>query len=106
MTWRLWVVPVLLLALGAGCAATTRWDAEYERAPQAVRADWDLARRRCSRCHSLERVFLQLELDNDRDDVRWTVEDMARRPSSGIAPQEVEPITGALDWYRTRQNPR
>lgn len=99
----LWLAVVAATLLAAGCATTSRWDAEYEKAPEPVRTDWDLTKQRCSRCHSMERVFLQLEVDNDREDVLWTVEDMARKPGSGITRSEVATITDTLEWYRARE---
>lgn len=99
----LWLAVVAATLLAAGCATTSRWDAEYEKAPEPVRTDWDLTKQRCSRCHSMERVFLQLEVDSDREDVLWTVEDMARKPGSGITKSEVATITDTLEWYRARE---
>ncbi len=100
---RLSCLLLLLCIAAAGCATTSRWDAEFEKAPEPVRTDWDLTKQRCSRCHSMERVFLQLKVDNDREDVLWTVEDMARKPGSGITKSEVATITDTLEWYRARE---
>ncbi|MBX3474498.1 MAG: photosystem P840 reaction-center cytochrome c-551 [Planctomycetes bacterium] len=99
---KLFAVLACACLLAAGCATTSRWDAEYEKAPEPVRTDWALTKQRCGRCHTLEKVFLQLQVDNDRQDVLWTVEDMARKPGSGITRSEVATITDTLEWYRAR----
>ncbi len=86
----------------AACATTTRWDKDYAKAPEPVKTDWDLTKQRCTGCHSLERVFLQLNLAKDRGDVEWMVQDMAAHPGSGIRQSEIQPITDTLDWHRTQ----
>jgi len=97
-------LPLALIGLLAACAAqTTRWDKDFEPAPQQVQADWQLARQRCSSCHELDRIFLNLHLFEDRGDVQLLVEDMAAERGSGIRKSEIEPITNALEWHRTRE---
>lgn len=95
-----WVLPLCLLL--AGCKASSNYDTDFEPAPEQVKADWPMTKQRCSQCHTLDRVFLQMELQKDKGDVEWMVEDMASRRGSKIKSDEVPRIVNVLDWHRTR----
>lgn len=94
------LLPLCLLL--AACAASSNYDPDFEPAPDEIKADWPLVKERCSQCHTLDRVFLQMELQGDKDDVEWMVEDMASRRGSNIKSNEVPRIVEVLDWHRTR----
>lgn len=88
----------------AGCAGWSRWDKDFEAAPEPTRTDWTLTKQRCSGCHSLEKVFLNLNTTlKDRGDILFAVEDMADRPGSGIRNEEIARIADTLEWYRANE---
>ena len=93
-------VLVLLLALtDCGPHDGNRSVALRVGAPIAVSKACALAGRRCSRCHSIERV----ERAQIFEPARWRdyVHRMRLMPSSGIPPQEESPIVQCL-VFRTR----
>ena len=103
----------LVMALGAaaltitvtvagGCASHFGGDGlDVTTLPVAVRSDYELFARRCSKCHSLARP-LESGIDDDRF---WEsyVERMRRQPASGISPQDTVPILRFLHYYSVEQ---
>jgi hypothetical protein len=89
-------------AMLAGCVSYSRWDPEFDTAPEPVRTDWTLVKQRCSGCHTLEKVFLKINTSimKDRDSIQFTVEGMADETGSGIREAEIPRIVDTLEWYR------
>jgi hypothetical protein len=98
-----YALPALALAVLTACAQASRYDLDFNEAPDDVRRDWNLTKQRCSGCHKVDRAFLNMALFSDRGDVEGLVEDMAARRGSGISDDDVPRIVNALDWHRTRE---
>lgn len=94
---------VTILVLLSACGATTERDAEpltasVAAAPAEIRADCELAARRCTRCHTLERI-----VDAPATGPgywRTNVRRMRLTPGSGIRADEEAPILRCL-LYRS-----
>jgi hypothetical protein len=83
----------LLLLLVAGCGVFERPGAEQlapASAPAAIRADCELAARRCSACHTLDRVL------SAPAEPAITVRRMRLMPGSGILLAEEPAIVDCL----------
>jgi hypothetical protein len=91
---------VALALLLAGCATSAPDGLDANVLPDAVRADYALFARRCSKCHSLARPLLS----GITDDAAWEryVARMRRQPGSGITREDVPPILRFLHYYATR----
>jgi len=88
----------LAAALLTGCQTFARTDGlDIARLPQERRAEYNLFADRCSRCHSLARP-LNAGITRE-DEWRNYVRRMRRQPSSGIAPEDEEPLVRFLVWY-------
>ncbi len=66
-----------------------------EDAPPALAAEWPLVARRCTRCHTMQRVLNAA--DKTPDKWRRTVDRMAARPGAGITPEEAGRIARAVE---------
>jgi hypothetical protein len=89
---------VLAAALLTGCQTFARTDGlEVSQIPQDKRAEYNLFADRCSRCHSLARP-LNAGITRE-EEWRNYVRRMRRQPSSGIAPEDEEPLVRFLVWY-------
>lgn len=98
------LIPLMgMCALLSACTTYTRWDKDFEQAPEPVRTDWTLTKQRCGGCHSMEKVFLQMKVFKDRGDIELAVEDMAHKRGSGIRQHEIATITDTLEWYRAKE---
>ena len=105
--WGRWsgLVVVLALALSSlgagGCATSQRDGLDAAELPEAVRPDYALFARRCSKCHSLARPLGS----GITDDAVWIayVDKMRRQPGSGISPQDAGPILRFLHYYSSEQ---
>lgn len=89
---------LLGVAIVLGCAAYQRGEGlDVATVPTALRDDYELFARRCSRCHSLSRP-LNARIDSP---THWSeyVTRMRRMPGSGIAPDEVPALLRFLTWY-------
>jgi hypothetical protein len=86
---------------GGGCATNTREGLDVAQLPEAVRPDYQLFARRCSKCHSLARPLGS----GITDDAVWIayVNRMRRQPGSGISPQDATPILRFLHYYSSEQ---
>lgn len=64
--------------------------------PPERRADFELVRRRCGRCHSLDPVFAARIPEGG-----WAVQvrSMARKAGAGIAPAEAARIASFLEYF-------
>jgi hypothetical protein len=84
-----------------GCATSGRDGLDAAQLPEAVRPDYQLFARRCSKCHSLARPLGSGIVD---DEV-WIayVAKMRRQPGSGISPQDAGPILRFLHYYSGEQ---
>lgn len=101
--------PGLLVALAVavsslgtgGCATSQRDGLDAAQLPEAVRPDYALFARRCSKCHSLARPLGS----GITDDAVWIayVDKMRRQPGSGISPQDAGPILRFLHYYSSEQ---
>ena len=92
----------LLSSLVLGACATGRRDGlDVAQLPEAVRPDYQLFARRCSKCHSLARPLGS----GITDDEVWIayVNKMRRQPGSGISPQDAGPILRFLHYYSSEQ---
>jgi hypothetical protein len=89
---------VFLAALACGCGEAARPSGlvltEGRTPPPDVAAACDLAARRCSRCHPIERLLLA-QVSRPAHWVRY-VERMRRQPESGISEAEGQTITRCL----------
>ncbi len=89
---------VVAMVLSTSCATLARTESvDVAHIPQAQQANYALFADRCSRCHSLARPLnagIRVELE-----WRNYVRRMRRQPSSGIGPQDEEPIVSFLLWY-------
>lgn len=94
-------VGLVLSMIVAGCATTGRDGLDAAQLPEAVRPDYALFARRCSKCHSLARPLGSGIVD----DAVWIayVAKMRRQPGSGISPQDAPPILRFLHYYSTEQ---
>jgi hypothetical protein len=83
--------------LGCGTWSGGQSDIKVANLTPELQADYALFSDRCSKCHSVSRAFNQ----GERDDQFWAnyVRRMRRQPSSGIAPEEEEPILRFLRYY-------
>ena len=92
-------VLLLLAVVGCGPHDGNRPVALAAGAPTAMSEACALTGRRCSRCHTIERV----ERSQISEPARWRdyVHRMRLMPSSGIPPQEEFPIVQCL-VFRTR----
>ena len=91
-----------IASLGAsGCATSQRDGLDVAQLPEAVRPDYALFARRCSKCHSLARPLGS----GITDDSVWIayVDKMRRQPGSGISPQDAGPILRFLHYYSSEQ---
>jgi hypothetical protein len=96
------VLALALSSLGAGgCATSQRDGLDAAQLPEAVRPDYALFARRCSKCHSLARPLGS----GITDDAVWIayVDKMRRQPGSGISPQDAGPILRFLHYYSSEQ---
>ena len=86
---------------GGGCATGRREGLDVAQLPEAVRPDYQLFARRCSKCHSLARPLGS----GITDDEVWIayVNRMRRQPGSGISPQDATPILRFLHYYASEQ---
>jgi len=101
--------PGLLVALAVagsrlgtgGCATRQRDGLAAAQLPEAVRPDYALFARRCSKCRSLARPLGS----GITDDAVWIayVDKMRRQPGSGISPQDAAPILRFLHYYSSEQ---
>jgi hypothetical protein len=87
------------LSCGAGLETSRADGLDLATMPEAVRDDYLMFARRCSKCHSLARP-LQSDISTD---TYWSeyVERMRRQPQSGISPREVPQILRFLHFYST-----
>lgn len=86
------------------CGGSQRPDGlPADEVPAAWRADYDVLAHRCSRCHSLTRVF-NARLDDDQ----WGayVTRMRRMPGSGISVKDAERVLRFLLWYNGKLRAR
>lgn len=84
----------LLAITLAACAISEPQLAAPSGAPTDVRADCALASRRCSRCHTLDRV---VDARAEAPEFwRYYVHRMRLQPGSGIRPDEEPPILRCL----------
>ena len=100
--WARLLVALALAGLGAGgCATSQRDGLDVAELPEAVRPDYTLFARRCSKCHSLARPLGS----GITDDAVWIayVDKMRRQPGSGISPQDAAPILRFLHYYSSEQ---
>lgn len=95
------VLSSLLWLAGGGCATSGREGLDVAQLPEAVRPDYQLFARRCSKCHSLARPLGS----GITDDEVWIayVNRMRRQPGSGISPQDATPILRFLHYYSSEQ---
>jgi hypothetical protein len=103
-SWRwsdLLVVLAIAIAGAGGCATSSRDGIDVAQLPEAVRPDYALFARRCSKCHSLARPLGS----GITDDAVWIayVDKMRRQPGSGISPQDAPPILRFLHYYSSEQ---
>jgi hypothetical protein len=104
-TGRAALLSVVLSSLfwlsGGGCATGHREGLDVAQLPEAVRPDYQLFARRCSKCHSLARPLGS----GITDDEVWIayVNRMRRQPGSGISPQDATPILRFLHYYSSEQ---
>ena len=99
-----WLPRTLLLVCSlvtTGCATSGRDGLDVAQLPEAVRPDYQLFARRCSKCHSLARPLGS----GITDDEVWIayVNRMRRQPGSGISPQDAGPILRFLHYYSSEQ---
>jgi hypothetical protein len=99
MTTRSGVVAMIVIVLG-GCVGgdtdplRVMATPQPEAMPADIGADCDLAARRCTRCHTIDRV-LNARI-GEPDEWRRYVHRMRLMPSSAIAPDEEFPIAKCL----------
>lgn len=96
------VIALAIASAGAaGCATSSRDGLDVAQLPEAVRPDYALFARRCSKCHSLARPLGS----GITDDAVWIayVDKMRRQPGSGISPQDAPPILRFLHYYSSEQ---
>lgn len=95
------VMTSLFWLAGGGCATSRREGLDVALLPEAVRPDYQLFARRCSKCHSLARPLGS----GITDDEVWIayVNRMRRQPGSGISPQDATPILRFLHYYSSEQ---
>ncbi len=104
---RYWSAMAVALAMAivslglSGCATSPREGLDVAQLPEAVRPDYALFARRCSKCHSLARPLGS----GITDDSVWIayVDRMRRQPGSGISPQDAGPILRFLHYYSSEQ---
>jgi hypothetical protein len=104
---RCWSALVVALAMAvlsvglSGCATGQHEGLDVALLPEAVRPDYALFARRCSKCHSLARPLGS----GITDDSVWIayVDRMRRQPGSGISPQDAAPILRFLHYYSSEQ---
>ncbi len=91
----------VIVAGAGGCASSAREGLDVAQLPEAVRPDYALFARRCSKCHSLARPLGS----GITDDAVWIayVDRMRRQPGSGISPQDAGPILRFLHYYSSEQ---
>jgi hypothetical protein len=88
----------LIVCAASSCQAFARTDGlEPSRLPAERRAEYNLFADRCSRCHTLARP-LNAGISREGE-WRNYVRRMRRQPSSGIAPEDEEPLVRFLVWY-------
>jgi hypothetical protein len=94
-------IGLVLSMVAAGCATSGRDGLDAAQLPEAVRPDYALFARRCSKCHSLARPLGSGIVD----DAVWIayVNKMRRQPGSGISPQDAAPILRFLHYYSAEQ---
>lgn len=89
---------VMLVALTSAVPACTHSEGlDTTKMPDAIRADYDLFARKCSKCHSLARPLTANITDNEQ----WNlyVQRMRRQPASGISPDDATGILRFLHYY-------
>ena len=93
-TSALAIVVVVLMLAACGLQQGSRPVGVDESAPPAIASACELAGRRCSRCHAIERV----ERSRLSSATQWRaqVRRMRLMPSSGIPPEEELPIVQCL----------
>jgi predicted small secreted protein len=101
---NIWPRTALIVACSivlAACATSGRDGLDVAQLPEAVRPDYQLFARRCSKCHSLARPLGS----GITDDEVWIayVNRMRRQPGSGISPQDAGPILRFLHYYSSEQ---
>jgi hypothetical protein len=102
--WPARAIALALLVMGigfGGCATSQSDGLDVAQLPEAVRPDYALFARRCSKCHSLARPLGS----GITDDTVWIayVDKMRRQPGSGISPQDAAPILRFLHHYSSEQ---
>jgi predicted small secreted protein len=99
--WRRTTLLVVCSIVLAACATSGRDGLDVAQLPEAVRPDYQLFARRCSKCHSLARPLGS----GITDDEVWIayVNRMRRQPGSGISPQDTTPILRFLHFYSVEQ---
>ncbi len=93
---------LLLLTASTSCATLARTEnLDAAHLPAEQQANYALFADRCSRCHSLARPLNA----GIRAEAEWRnyVRRMRRQPSSGIGPQDEEPIVRFLLWYSSNR---
>lgn len=98
------VLAALSIAAG-GCASRPSWVREsLEQAAPEFRTEFRLVERRCSQCHSLDKLRKLYNPKTSREQWNDEVLDMADREGSKIREDEVEPLTDLLHaWSQTAE---
>ncbi len=86
-----WVMLVALIACGSR--------REHSSRTADPTQDCELTGRRCSRCHTIDRI--EAAHVRDPDTLRGYVNRMRRMPGSGIPPEEEPVITRCLQYWAT-----
>jgi predicted small secreted protein len=99
--WSRTALLVVCAIVLTACATSGRDGLDVAQLPEAVRPDYQLFARRCSKCHSLARPLGS----GITDDEVWIayVNRMRRQPGSGISPQDAQPILRFLHYYSSEQ---
>lgn len=84
-------------AVAGGCASRPSWVREsLEQAAPEFRTEFRLVERRCSQCHSLDKMRKLYNPKTSREQWNDEVLDMADREGSKIREDEIEPLTDLL----------
>lgn len=89
---------IFVLVSASSCNTLSRTEnLDSAHLPAEQQANYALFADRCSRCHSLARPLNS----GIRQEAEWRnyVRRMRRQPSSGIGPQDEDPIVAFLLWY-------
>jgi mono/diheme cytochrome c family protein len=92
-----WLGAIVAAVVAAGCATAGRDGLDAAQLPAAIRPDYAVFARRCSKCHQLARPLGS----GIHDDALWVdyVERMRRQPGSGISRADTVPILRFLHYY-------